>query len=140
MSKLRVVLDTNILISTLLTHQDSPPKKIFTALKNQEFISVSSQLIFQEIEEVLNRPSILKLIKITPEEFMDTLVTVSLIVPGKQIVEISKDPDDNMFLAAAWEGQAQYIVSGDKSHLLSLKAYKGIKIITPHEFIEILSK
>jgi uncharacterized protein len=57
----------------------------------------------------------------------------------KELPEVaySPDPDDNPILAAAIAAQAQYVVSGDKKHLLSLKAVKGIPVITACEFVEL---
>jgi predicted nucleic acid-binding protein len=61
---------------------------------------------------------------------------------GKLLVEpkviervISDDPKDDAILACAVEGRANYIVSGDE-HLLKLREHRGIKILTPREFVE----
>lgn len=51
------------------------------------------------------------------------------------ITDASPDPDDNIFLAAAVEGEVDYIVSGDKKHLLSLGVYRGVRIITARQFV-----
>ena len=54
-----------------------------------------------------------------------------------KVSEIKQDPEDNKFLACALEGEAAYIVSGD-NHLLKLKHYKGIQIVTARSFLEII--
>lgn len=62
-----------------------------------------------------------------------------IITPGElEVNEIENDPDDNIYLACAAEGAADYIVSGD-SHLQDLITYQGIPIVTPRRFWEILS-
>jgi uncharacterized protein len=54
-------------------------------------------------------------------------------------VAYSPDPDDNPILAAAIAAQAQYVVSGDKKHLLSLRIVKGIPVISAREFVELFA-
>jgi len=68
---------------------------------------------------------------------LQSLAQGSLHVSGEVAVEASRDPEDDKFLAAALEARAAYIVSGDK-HLLALKAYKGVRIITPAQFLRVL--
>ena len=57
--------------------------------------------------------------------------------PGKYLSIIKKDPDDDKFIQCAEAGNANIIISGD-SHLLALKSYHGITILTPTQFLEIL--
>lgn len=59
-----------------------------------------------------------------------------VVKPTKRINEIKDDPSDNKFLEAAIAGNADYIVSGDK-HVLKLKKFKDILIVTPAEFLEV---
>lgn len=59
------------------------------------------------------------------------------IVEGEEIVDVIKDdPADNKYLACAYEGEADYIVSGDH-HLLDLGSYQGIDIIKAREFLSL---
>ncbi len=55
------------------------------------------------------------------------------------VSKLRKDPKDNMFIACALEGEADYIVSGD-DHLLGLKHYKGVQIVDARGFLKILGK
>lgn len=61
-----------------------------------------------------------------------------MVIPTEEF-NVVLDPDDNKFIEAAVEGKAEFIISQDK-HLLILKNYKGIKILKPEEFLEILEK
>ena len=62
-------------------------------------------------------------------------------VAGQVVVSgVSRDPDDDKYLAIAVEGRASYIITGDEGHLLSLNQYQGIKIITVRQFFELLGK
>jgi hypothetical protein len=59
------------------------------------------------------------------------------VAPSEEIAVIGRDPRDNRYLECALAGDAQYIVSGD-SHLLNLRAYREIGILTPTEFVTLL--
>ena len=141
MSKLLIVLDTNVLISAAFGIENTTPDQIHRALRKQEYILVTSPEILQEIEEVLNREKIIQITKMTKAEikkFLQDLIDIAFIVSGNVAVQVSqKDPDDDKFIAAAIEGKADYIVSGDKP-LLNIKEYMGIKIISPKDFMRLL--
>ena len=67
------------------------------------------------------------------------MLRVALITPGAILVEaVAVDPADDMVIACALEGQADFIISGDH-HLTDLESYRGIKIIDPATFYELLS-
>ncbi len=61
----------------------------------------------------------------------------SIVFPSEKVEVVESDPEDNKFIEAALEGNAQYIVSQDK-HLLNVKEHCGIKIISPDEFLKLL--
>ena len=138
---LRVVVDTNVLISGLFGIKDSPSSQILQSIRKQIIILVLSPLILEEVGEIINRERIVKLTRMTPgerEDFMDKLIERSEVTEGKQLSQtIGRDIKDDKFLACAYEAKADYIVSGDED-LLVLKKYEGIKIVSPREFIKIL--
>lgn len=92
---------------------------------------------------MLNREYIIKRTHITLHQrrkFIQEIIELSLLVSGEGNLRIvHSDPDDDKFLHAALEVHADYIVSGDH-HLLDLKEYGGIKIVTPNDFLPILEK
>lgn len=140
---IRVVIDTNVLVSALISKKPSPPLDIYNLLKSADFLLITSPAILKELEEVINRQTIIKLHQRTQEqieEILHKITETSYIVPGLISVDVVKDdPDDNKFIAAALEGKADYIISGDK-HLLNMKEYQRIKIFSPAEFIRTLSR
>ena len=140
MSKLRVVLDTNVLVSALL-RKTSTPRRIYQAFRADTFIIVVSAKILEEIDDVIHRDYIIKRSRMTESDrkkFMLELTDLSLTVEDQIEIKVVKDdPDDNKFITAAVEGKANYIVSGD-THLLDLKEYQIIKIVSPNEFLTIL--
>lgn len=142
-NNIRVVVDTNVLISGLFGIKNSPSSQILNAVRTQKIILVTSPIILEEIGEVINRDRIVKLTKMSLGErvnFMDKLIERSDITAGKQLSQIvGRDTKDDKFLACAVESKADYIVTGDKD-LLIFKEYEGIKIVTPREFLEILKR
>ena len=133
----RVVIDTNVIVSGLMK-AESAPGKILKAWRKDKFILLLSPLIFEEISQVIRRKQVIKYHKMKEEEiddFLLTLYSATQEVPGELELDIVQDPDDNIFLACAIEGEAHYIVTGDKL-FLKLKEYKGIEIITPTQFLK----
>ena len=137
---MKVVLDTNLFVSATIASQGKPAQ-ILDAWRARRFGLVIREDILEEIREVLCRPHIRKRHQWTQEEidcFLDGLGEMATITPGElEVKAVADDPDDNMYLACAVEGEADYIVSGDQ-HLLKLGAFKGIQIITPAQFLDIL--
>lgn len=139
---MRVVIDTNVLVSGLFGIKNSPSSQILSAFRNQKIILATSPLIMEEMAEVINRPRIIKLTKMSKDEradFIDKLIERSDMTAGKQAAQITRDVKDDKFLFCAIEAKADYIITGDED-LLTLKEYGGIKILTPGEFLKILAK
>ena len=138
---IRVVIDTNVLISNLFGIKNSPSFQILLALRSQKIILVTSPIILAEVEEVISRERIIKRTKMSVDEradFLDKLIERSDITAGKQLLQlVGSDVKDDKFLACGFEAKADYIITGDED-LLVLKEYKGTKIITPREFLKIL--
>jgi hypothetical protein len=139
---LRAVLDANLFISGLLTPKGSPAK-ILSQWKAGAFDLVISFPILREIGRVIFYPKIKKRLSWTNleiAEFLYNLAQFSIMVSGQAKIDVIKDdPTDNKYLACALEGNADYIVTGDQ-HLLKVVEYKGTKIISPKEFLDILKK
>lgn len=134
---LRVVVDTNVLVSGLFGIKDSPSSQILKAIRNQKIILVTSPAILEEVGDVISRKRIIKLTKMHEKErknFIDELIERSDVTAGKQLPKmVDRDVKDDKFLACAREAKANYLVTGDDD-LLVLKQYKGIKILKPREF------
>ena len=133
--KLKVVLDTNIIISSAIS-KNGNPAKIFELLLLEKIENYTTKEIIKEIETVFNRERIRKLITLTDKEFIiNTYKTFSVLIsPDKKHKIVKEDKDDDKFIDCAIKAKAHYIISGDP-HLTNLKEYKGIKIIKPSEFI-----
>lgn len=139
---LRAVLDTNVFVSGIKS-QKAAPGQIIDAWMQKRFTVITSPQLIREIHEVLMRSPILDLLEKTPgevNEFVKLLLQKTFVAEGKLEIDVlKKDPDDNMVLACAVEGQAKYLVTGNIKHF-PLEEYQGIKIVKPQEFVEILNK
>lgn len=138
---LRVVVDTNVLVSGLFGIKDAPSAYVLKAIRNQKIILLSSPQILEEIGKVISRERIIARTKMSVGErrkFMDMLIDRCEVAGGKQqLIGVSRDIKDNKFLACAVETKADCIISGDRD-LLVLKEFEGIKIVTPRQFLKIL--
>ena len=132
---MRVVIDTNVLISALLK-ANSGPASIVSLWRSGEVELVVSLEVIDEIARVLDYPKIKK--RVSSEEaarFLTLLYTSATIVQSNEkVAAVDADPDDNKFVALALASGAEYIVSGD-AHLLDVGTYQDIEILTPAQFI-----
>ena len=134
----RVVLDTNVFISALLSSSGKPFASLSWALDNATILT-SAELI-SELSTRLARP---KFAKYVSEERRNAfvsevaLLSVQIEVPGA--LKACRDPDDDKLLEIAVLGQADCIVTGDQD-LLVLDPFRGVRIMTPASFLEAVSK
>lgn len=139
---LRVVLDTNIIVSSVLSRVGIPAR-VMDSWREMGFALVISPAIVAEVRATLNYPRIRNKYAITAgdiEGLIELFELHALWVEGEADVSgaLLADRKDQMFLAAAVEGKVDLIVSGDH-HLLELGAYAGIPIITVRQFLEQLA-
>ena len=131
-----IVIDTNVVISALLF--GGTPGKLIELWKKGLIRPLLSAEIMTEYLRVLAYPKF----KLSEEEInyiihQEILPFFKVVksIPGPSIIK--KDPDDDKFIQCAQAGNAKTIISGDQ-HLLALKSYHGITILTPTQFLEIL--
>jgi|TARA_Y100000031_G_scaffold95957_1_gene105411 putative PIN family toxin of toxin-antitoxin system len=132
---MRAILDTNIFLSGI--HWSGASNKVLREWFIGSFVSVSSPQINQELFIQLRDFKIR--MEIEEIEWWESLILekFELVVPKRKINVVKDDPDDNKFVETALEGKADYIVTQDK-HLLNIKEFEGIKMVTPEEFLRIL--
>ena len=131
---MRVVFDTNVLVSALLFEHSTPAQALFSAISNREVL-ISIALI-NEVHRVLYRPKFDRYITDAQrEDFMLALVETGMLVEVTEAINVCRDPKDNMILELAVSGNADIIVTGD-SDLLVLNPFKEIFILNPQIFLE----
>jgi putative PIN family toxin of toxin-antitoxin system len=139
---LRVVLDTNILVSAVLS-KSGIPAQIVDAWQADEFFLVSYETAIAEVERVLKDLLSLGKYRITEEDISSLLHLLQsdalLVLDLPNVTDIiPAHPADELFLSIALAGESQVIVSGDK-HLLGLKTFRGIEILTARKFFDALN-
>ena len=133
---MRIVLDTNILVSALLT-PNGPPGRLLAAVKRGDVALVTSDAQLRELRDVLGRDGLSARIRHQEAAaLLDNLPTIGEVATDLPAVDASSDPDDNVILAAAIAGRANLIVSGDKDHMLALGQVAGIPIVTARDALD----
>jgi len=130
----RVVFDTNVLVSALLFETSTPAQAFFAALKHGEILL--SAPLAEEINRIIYRPKFDRYL--TDEQradFITALVESSVLIEIKETITACRDPKDNMILELAVSGEADVIVTGD-SDLLVLNPFEEIAILNPTDFLE----
>ena len=133
---MRIVLDTNIHISNLISDKGNPAKIVRWWLEG-EFDVLVSQPIIDEILRVTGYERIQKKYARVHEnrlEFAALISEQAEWIEPREILNVVVDESDNRYLECAVAGNAQYIVTGDQ-HLLVLGEYQGIAILTPAAFV-----
>ncbi|MBS3050721.1 MAG: putative toxin-antitoxin system toxin component, PIN family [Candidatus Aenigmarchaeota archaeon] len=134
---IKAVFDTNIFVSSIFWEKGNPHRAVEFALEKKVRVFTSVEIL-QELERVLRRDFE------EPDEMIQR--QIGLIVEYSDIVAVNRkvdavksDPEDNKILACAVSCDADYIVSGDR-HLLELKEYESVKIVTAKQFVDIVEK
>lgn len=135
---MRVVLDTNILISVLI-HPRSLTRQIYEGAKSGRIALVTCDAQLDEFRRVTRYPKVQRYIK--PSEagtMLRELRALAVTIAVKESVDVSPDPANNFLFALAAAGRADYLVTGDKQDVLALGRYGNIQIVTARKFVEIL--
>jgi putative PIN family toxin of toxin-antitoxin system len=131
--KFRVVIDTNVIVSHLLFPGGNPSKILD--------LVAADKLILLLSDEILDEAGTVLMVKFGFDsrragESRDSLLALAEMVKPRHAVDvIREDESDNRILECAWSGKAHFLITGDKKHLLPLKQFKGIQILSPAEFV-----
>ncbi|OAQ20551.1 putative toxin-antitoxin system toxin component, PIN family [Thermosulfurimonas dismutans] len=131
---IRTVFDTNIYLSALLFGGTCAElRNLARKGKIEVFVC---EAILAEVAGVLRR-------KFGWNHYQISLTLAEIrsfttvIFPLERVEVIIEDPADNRVLECALEAKAEYVISGDRKHLLPLKEFQGIRIVSPREFLEL---
>ncbi len=135
---LRVILDTNVLLSALI-RVDSKPYKLVDAWLDGRFELVSSDAQLEELRRASRYEQLRRYF--APAEIgwlVNRIRERAFLVKRLPKVDVADDPGDNYLLAMAAAGDAQYLVTGDKSDLLALEQYRGTQLVTVQQLVSTL--
>ena len=136
---MRVVLDTNILISALMV-QTGPPAAIYRAWQEGDFTLLTCTAQLDELRATLHKPTVAACIKpYKAGRLVNELKELAENVSRLPQVERSSDPEDDYLLALSEAGRADYLVTGDKNGLLKLGGHEGTRIVSARNFAGLLA-
>lgn len=132
--KIRTVIDTNVIVSAILF--GGIPGELISLWKSGQIKPLASKDIIDEYIKILAYPKF----ELSEEEinyilYNEILPYFEVVTPKLGRAIIQKDPSDDKFVHCAQSGKAGVIISGDR-HLLNLKSYGKIKILTPSQFLD----
>jgi len=140
---MRITLDTNVLVSAFIAKHGHSANPLELALTVEVIEMVLSEPILRELGDVLLRDEVRNRFSYTQQDIRKIVGTLrksaKIVSPTSRFVVIKEDPKDDVILNTAYDGNAEYIVSGD-SAMLKLRRFKGIRIVTPKQAMDIISR
>lgn len=134
MTRARVVVDTNVLVSRLLLPASVSARAVRQIVEHSQLLA--SEATLTELADVLSRDKFDRYVDVSDRQaFFLQLARIVERVPITYLVHGSRDPKDDMFLELAVNGHADYIVSGDQD-LLLLSPFRDIPILNPARYLE----
>ncbi|MGA3078066.1 MAG: putative toxin-antitoxin system toxin component, PIN family [Bryobacteraceae bacterium] len=135
MIPLRLVIDTNIVVSAALKPAGLQRTVLLLAITKPARLYVSDPIV-AEYSEVLSRPE-LKIRKGLQRQLIDLIVRHSHPVNPSRVLQVAQDPDDNIFLECADAARADYLVTGNQRHFPQF--WKQTKVVMSREFLSIVA-
>lgn len=136
MTKYKVVLDTNVYLSGIIFGGNA--RHILDLTIEGKITTVTSPAILLEISDKLKNK-----FHWNKEQIIVTIKSIAklgeVVTPKEKLQIVKKDKNDNKIIEAAYVADADFIITGDK-HLLDIKKYQGIRIISPTQFLSIYFK
>jgi uncharacterized protein len=140
---LRAVLDSSVLVSAFITPH-GPSGQLLDAAEGGAFVlCLSREIIAETVATLTGKPKLQARYGYAPgaaEAYWDVLV--ALAQPVAELPDLAgtvpNDPKDDMVVATAVAAGADYLVAGDRRHLLRLGAYRGVRVVGVREFLDLL--
>lgn len=134
---MRVILDTNILLSGLIS-PTGLPARVLDAWFDRRFVLITQELQLAELREVTRRPKLKALVRPAEVGRLINQITRAAEIPAKFApVQRSRDPKDDFLLALCDAAKSDFLVTGDKDDLLSLKRHGATQIVTAATFVSL---
>jgi uncharacterized protein len=137
---MRVILDTNVLLSAIMK-RDTPPARLLHAWRQGRFELVSCETQLNEIRDVSRRPQLReRLLASHVGALVNEIRHLALIEEPQDGVVGSPDANDNFLLGLALASQAKYLVTGDKTDLLALQRTASTQIVTARALLNVFEE
>jgi len=135
----KIVADTNVLVSSLIRR--GKPHELILRIDGIDVRLISSNILMDELTSVLAEERIARYVSSRDVGRFLRYVgkRTTLVKVRSKFKVVNEDPRDDVFLNTAYSGKADYIISGDK-HLIPLREFRGIRIVTVSEMLDILEK
>ena len=135
---LRAVLDANVYVSAIIQPAGTPGRLIERFLRAANFEVVLSPAIVDEVLRPLGYRKVRRLLRGADAQlWFEDLVVLADVVADRELSGVCDDPDDDKYVAAALEGRASHVVTGDR-RFLALGEHAGVEIVTPRAFLDLL--
>ena len=132
---MRVVLDTNLLCSALIT-PGGPADRLYLAWRDRLFTLVTSEQQLEEFRRVTRYPRVRQFIDSAAAGTLhNELRHLATLLKELPIVEVSRDPGDDFLLSMTQAGEADFLVTGDKRDLLSMNSFQKPRIVTARQML-----
>jgi uncharacterized protein len=138
----RVVLDANVYVSALIRPAGPPGQSLDKFLRSSAFELLLSPAIVEETLRAFRYPKVRRVLRpgVNPEAWLEGIILLARLIAGDRTIRpLSQDPADDKYIAAALEGAAHIVVSGD-ADLLAIGQHEGIRILTPRAFLDLLAR
>ena len=139
--KLKAVLDTNVWVSAMIW--GGLPAEVISAAENKRICIITLEAIIEEINQTLAYPRLRRVCEdagVNRQELIEAVLRIGRLVEVKMKGNVvHEDPADNKFLECAFDGKADFLVTGDE-HLLRIGHYKATRIVSVRQFLRILKE
>src|SRR4051812_37049717 len=139
----KVVLDSSVLVSAFLTPRGTVVRLLREPARSRYQLCLSEYILTETAETLLSKPRLRTGILSYPDTAVRDYIR-SLLMQAEIVADlpplrvVADDPKDDSIIATAVVAKADYLVTGDRAHLLSLGSYEDIQIFSPREFYQIL--
>jgi uncharacterized protein len=136
---MRVILDTNVLVAAIMV-SEGPPHQLFEAFPGDRFTLITSDMQVEEFSRVTRYPAIRSCIHPAQAgRLLNAVRSLSVMLERLPLASVSHDPHDDYLFSMAKAGEADYLVSGDKSGVLVLRKYERTRVVTARKMVAILN-
>ena len=139
---MRVVLDSSVLVSAFIAPQGGLMQLLRLPLRGRYRLVLSEEILTETARSLLTKESVRRYAAYLDEDvhgYLTWLLSVAELVDDvPELSVVPDDPKDDMVVATAVAAKADYLVTGDRRHLLPMKEYQGILLIAPCHFLDLL--